>query len=269
MQRDVGQAAAIQAWPTSPLARRFYKTTSIRATQHRLNMEHGCEVGNVDQSRRCTFLDLPYELRQNILQIALRRNGTCHLQIPIWGQRQDCLNPLFEVCRSLREEALEAFYKINMFCWYLNIWDHDLAYSDPASYPLREEGDDDLLLAPAVPWRYPYLFKHLRRLTLRIEFPIQYKDQQSQDLLSNALLAVVQALDFGQRLQQQDVYFGLRNRGSGSQLDMRAHRMALEPLTKMEIPGWVRVTAFPNTAAQNPHAAFAALGLSRIMTARS
>lgn len=217
----------------------------------------------VERSSRSVFLSLPYELRQRILREALHRDGTCHMQTPVWGQRRDCLDPLFEVCRSLRDEALEAFYKTNMFVWYVNIWigESECMYSDPTVYPLREEDGVDPPLTPALPWNYPHFFQHLRKLNLRVKLPARYEDQQAQDALSYALTAVVKALDFGRRLQQQDVYFVARIFWGNPHLDMEAHQVALQPLTRMEVPGRIRVAAFPNSAAFN------ALGLQQLMKA--
>ena len=60
------------------------------------------------------LLNLPFELRHRILLYALKQKGTIEIQYPVWAGLQVFDQPLFQTCRSLRSEAVKAFYEVSV-----------------------------------------------------------------------------------------------------------------------------------------------------------
>ncbi|KAK5168846.1 uncharacterized protein LTR77_006155 [Saxophila tyrrhenica] len=90
------------------------------------------------QTSGSIVLNLPYELRQRILRYATHRHeGWFDIQSTKVSQdmkfRSGSLCAIFAVSRSLRDEALEAFYSINSFLWTIEV-DNETR-SDPCDYP--------------------------------------------------------------------------------------------------------------------------------------
>lgn len=189
------------------------------------------------------LLDLPTELRHSILQHALQQRGTLELQHPVWAGLQDFCQPLFHVCRSLRQEALEAFYSANDFLWIIDT-EHRLR-SDPSTYPAPASVVDkgkyvpsfiDAPLTPVLPWEYPHLLYHLRHLQINLYLP----QESDASALHERLSALVKATDQGQRLAEFHVLITGKRRGA--QIPLTAgERDALEVLAQMEVRGSVKV----------------------------
>lgn len=120
----------------------------------------------------CHIARLPYELRQRIFGYALKQKGTVGLRTPVWDDGSAFKQPLFGVCHSFRDEALEAFYTTNTFLWHIHRPQHVGARpdADPSKYPLEVE-DLKHIMTPSLPWHYPRLMKDLRRLALNVFLP--------------------------------------------------------------------------------------------------
>lgn len=67
-----------------------------------------------------SFVTLPYELREQIIQPLVRTPGTVGLQYPLWADKSDFILPIAQVCRSLRNDAVEIFYRANVFVWKID-----------------------------------------------------------------------------------------------------------------------------------------------------
>lgn len=149
----------------------------------------------------CHLARLPYELRQRILKHALKHPGTIGLQTPIWDDGSTFQQPLFAVSRSIRDEALEAFYKINTFLWHVHRptpGNGARGDSDPVKYPLP--ADINLLLTPSLPWHYPTLMKDLRYLVINVFLPSDTDPATWSKSFAQQLRSLVAALDAGKRL---------------------------------------------------------------------
>ncbi|CAK4031714.1 Hypothetical predicted protein [Lecanosticta acicola] len=189
------------------------------------------------------LLDLPYELRQSILQYTLRQQRTLQLQSPLCAGLHVFAQPLFHVCRPLRDEALDAFYQSNDFLWVIDT-EHTLR-SFPSSYPsptpVLHDGESvhpdlEAPLTPILPWQYPRLMKNLRRLQINVYLP-QARDAWA---LQERLTALVNALDKGRRLAAFHILVTAKRRAAQIPLTM-PERTALEVLAEMEVRGKVDV----------------------------
>ena len=169
-----------------------------------------------------SFLDLPTEVRQVILQHALKQIGTIELQLPIWAGRDVYDQPLFAVHTVVRAEALEAFYKANTFLWIIDLC---ISRSDPINYPgmgsqpfwwqpnHESEVATTFGLTVAVPWLYPDLKKHLRHLQINITLPSNTIEVEAEATetwsrgLRLTLRQVMEALDHGRTLDTLGILF--------------------------------------------------------------
>ena len=203
------------------------------------------------------FLDLPYELRQNILCLALKQVGVLELQRPVWAGEDVYQPALFSVCRLLRREALQAFYEVNLFLWTIDLSARHR--SDPAEYhslrPRNEEKDqrsrsletDDLAVLPVLPWMYPYLWKHLRHLNVHIYLPpLPIADPALAQVwyveFPRALERLVEALDCGRRLYELQILFHACYARTTEHPSLAGEQLrALEVLAGFEVRGRVRV----------------------------
>ena len=203
------------------------------------------------------FLDLPYELRQNILCLALKQVGVLELQRPVWAGEDVYQPALFSVCRLLRREALQAFYEVNLFLWTIDLSARHR--SDPAEYhslrPRNEEKDqrsrsletDDLAVLPVLPWMYPYLWKHLRHLNVHIYLPpLPIADPALAQVwyveFPRALERLVEALDCGRRLYELQILVHACYARTTEHPSLAGEQLrALEVLAGFEVRGRVRV----------------------------
>lgn len=71
-------------------------------------------------------MELPLELREYILGHVVEESGTIALQAPIWSHKTVYTQPITQVCRQLRSEAIDVFWKVNMGYWWYVAW-HELA----------------------------------------------------------------------------------------------------------------------------------------------
>jgi len=196
------------------------------------------------------LLALPYELRHRILCWAFSDRNTIELQYPLWGGEEAFAPSLFQVCRSLRTESLRAFYETRTFLWIIDLSVQHR--SDPADYPaLRAEkeelddGGDDAGLLPALPWEYPHLRRDLRHLNLTIYLPPNLiADIVSGQLwfhqFPTALRRMVQALDYGRRLEELHVLFTAKRFNTRIPLEGEQIK-AIEELANFRVRGRVRV----------------------------
>lgn len=67
-----------------------------------------------------SLLKLPYELRERILLPSLRQKGAIELQYPVWAEKAVFTHPITQVCRQLREETVQVFYRVNVFIWVID-----------------------------------------------------------------------------------------------------------------------------------------------------
>ncbi|EMC95537.1 hypothetical protein BAUCODRAFT_24585 [Baudoinia panamericana UAMH 10762] len=203
------------------------------------------------------LLDLPYELRERIFHAALQQSGTIELQYPLWAGRSTFIQPLFHVCRSLRDEVVQAFYQTNVFLWVI---DSAAPRGDPSEYP---EADDDphqqwrlnpeSVLGPGeqaltrpVPWLYPHLRQHLRRLHVNVYLPSNLIGdlvacQHWQHDFPQALEKLVSYLDRGERLKELQILFTAPKRFN-TRFPLAGEQVkALEILAQMRVRGSIRV----------------------------
>lgn len=69
-----------------------------------------------------SFMTLPYELREQILLPVVQARGTIELQYPLWADtdKSGFIPPIAQVCKILREEAFQCFYRANVFIWKID-----------------------------------------------------------------------------------------------------------------------------------------------------
>lgn len=66
-----------------------------------------------------SLLNLPYELREQILAAVLYHKNSIKLQYPV--ESPDLFTPpVTQVCMRLREEAVRVFYHVNTFVWTID-----------------------------------------------------------------------------------------------------------------------------------------------------
>lgn len=66
-----------------------------------------------------SLLSLPSELRDQIFLPLVRAKGTIELQYPLWADKSVFVPPISQVCRMLRSDSLQLFYRSNVFVWKL------------------------------------------------------------------------------------------------------------------------------------------------------
>lgn len=190
--------------------------------------------------KRCHLARLPYELRQRIFRHALQQPGTVGLQTPVWDDGSTFTQPLFVVCESFRDEALEAFYKTNSFLWHVNRTEkHPDARpdSDPSHYPLQTA--IPAVMTPSLPWHYPRLMKDLRYLVLNVHVPSQNDTEAWSTTLPEQLERFVTALDKGSKLKELLVTIISRGRFYDPYLP-DSYKDALLILGKIRVDGNVK-----------------------------
>ena len=67
-----------------------------------------------------SLMTLPYELREQIIQPLVRTPGTVGLQHPLWADKTVFVLPIAQVYKALRKEAIEVFYRANVFLWKID-----------------------------------------------------------------------------------------------------------------------------------------------------
>jgi len=69
-----------------------------------------------------SFMTLPFELREQILIPIVRTRATIELQYPLWADTDKSVfaPPVAQVCRELREEVFQCFYRTNVFVWKID-----------------------------------------------------------------------------------------------------------------------------------------------------
>lgn len=66
-----------------------------------------------------SLLTLPYELREQIITYLLYQQQSIKLQYPL--ESLAVFRPsIMQVCKSLRKEAVEIFYRVNTFTWTID-----------------------------------------------------------------------------------------------------------------------------------------------------
>lgn len=202
-----------------------------------------------------SLLDLPFELRQRVLAFALQEDGTVELQHPLWASEQVYFQPLFQVCQLLRDEALQAFYENNHFLWIVDV---AVQRSDPARYASMMIGEGETFsqdcysrgqtpLIPTLPWEYPHLKKHLRRLHVNVYLPSNFVGDAtaSQDWLKGMperLHGLVRAVDSGRRLSALTVLITANTKRFNTRISLEGEQLkVLNILGGMQIKGRVNV----------------------------
>lgn len=195
----------------------------------------------------CHIAKLPYELRDRIFQYALQQKGTIGLQTPTWDNGSAFTQPLFAVCRTLRDEALEAFYKSNAFLWSVHRPRKPGARptSDPSSYPLQlEAGTEHHRLTCSLPWHYPRLMQDLRHLFINVSLPSHQDPVAWSTTFPQELQALVTALDRGVRLKSLHITVLTAQWKSGGPLP-EPYREVLGILAQLRVSGIVKVQVVP------------------------
>lgn len=77
-----------------------------------------------------SLLTIPPELREQILLPLVAARGTIELQYPIWADKTVFVPPIAQVCKSLRIEAIQTFYRANVFMWVI----------DPEAVRMKDSG---------------------------------------------------------------------------------------------------------------------------------
>lgn len=69
-----------------------------------------------------SLMTLPLELREQILLPIVKPEeaGTIKLQYPLWGDKTVFVPPIMQVCKELRQDAIQVFYRGNVFMWILD-----------------------------------------------------------------------------------------------------------------------------------------------------
>ncbi|KAK5124357.1 hypothetical protein LTR85_001574 [Meristemomyces frigidus] len=200
-----------------------------------------------------SFLDLPAELRQCIFALAVKQQGSIELQHPVWAGQDVFAQPLFQVSRLVRNEALQAFYETSHFLWII---DPSAAHrSDPADYQsMKHDGtasgcaspvEVSGVLTPARPWNYPHLRKHLRHLNLNVYLPSNLiADATAAQAwfvdLPQSLRRLVEALDRGRRLAELQVLFTAKR--INTRIGLAGEQLkAVNVLSEMEVRGTVKI----------------------------
>jgi len=67
-------------------------------------------------------MTLPFELREQILIPVVRTRATIELQYPLWADSDKSVfaPPVAQVCRELREEVFQCFFRANVFVWKID-----------------------------------------------------------------------------------------------------------------------------------------------------
>ncbi|KAI6894946.1 hypothetical protein KC318_g11631 [Hortaea werneckii] len=202
------------------------------------------------------LLNLPRELRHRILLFTLEQHGNIELQQPMWASKGHYAQPIFQVSRLLRREALQAFYEGNCFLWILDLL--AVERSDPSRYisMTSDETQHDATtsqnsispsLIPVLPWEYPFLRTHLRHLHLNMYLPSNLTGNfnASQAWLTEMpiqLKRLVEVLDHGRRLQDLTVLVTANTKRFNTRISLEDEQLkALEVLSEMEIRGNVSI----------------------------
>ncbi|KAI7190859.1 hypothetical protein D0869_10015 [Hortaea werneckii] len=227
------------------------------------------------------LLNLPRELRHRILLFTLEQLGNIELQQPMWASKGYYAQPVFQVSRLLRREALQAFYEGNCFLWILDLL--AVERSDPSRYVsmTSDETKDDAktsqnsmlpALIPVLPWEYPFLRTHLRHLHLNIYLPSNLSGDfnASQAWLTEMpihLKRLVEVLDHGRRLQDLTVLVTANTKRFNTRISLEGEQLkALEVLSEMEIRGNVSIRTRHDFRAAR--VSIDSLGLEKKMKAR-
>lgn len=150
------------------------------------------------------LLRLPLELRQRILHFALGITDDSKSLYFTKSMKSDGWNPaVFRVCRSLRDEALEAFYQTNSFTFVIG--PHATGISNPLTYPHSvEHSSGTPPLESALPWQYPYIFSNLRHLHLDVYVTCISDDQEDYwtGELNSRLDKLIDLFERGHKLRE-------------------------------------------------------------------
>nr|OQO21415.1 hypothetical protein B0A51_11883 [Rachicladosporium sp. CCFEE 5018] len=163
-----------------------------------------------------SLLSLPYELRERILIPNLRRHGTIELQYPIWADSGKTVftQPIMQVCRQLREEAIPLFYRQNVWVWVLDPEEDNRP--DPTAYPIgleigpgvdRTRGPCGTLIS-TLPWYYPGALSNIRHLRLNMYLPTSHDRPAWTTGFPTKLARFVQSLDYGSTLRSLKILVG-------------------------------------------------------------
>ncbi|KAI7549157.1 hypothetical protein KC331_g3967 [Hortaea werneckii] len=227
------------------------------------------------------LLNLPRELRHRILLFTLEQPGNIELQQPMWASKGHYTQPIFQVSRLLRCEALQAFYEGNSFLWILDLL--AVERSDPSRYVsmTSDETKDDAAtsqnsvspsLISVLPWEYPFLRTHLRHLHLNIYLPSNLTgdinaSQAWLTAMPTQLKRLVEVLDHGRRLQDLTVLVTANTKRFNTRISLEGEQLkALEVLSEMEIRGNVSIRTRHDFRAAR--VSIDSLGLEKKMKAR-
>ncbi|KAM0722373.1 hypothetical protein Q7P37_001814 [Cladosporium fusiforme] len=199
-----------------------------------------------------SLLGLPAELREQIIGQVVYNRGTMELQYPIWADKSVFVPPIFQVCKPLREDAIQAFYRVNVFTWVMEPEgvrilppsEEKSDRADPTKYPLdpastttKEYGPSGPLVS-SLPWQYPFMASNLRRLRLNLFLPPQHQISLWTDRFAKQLVRFVSCTEQGHKLKDFKLLIGtwhsLRDLGEPQQ-------NVLGILENLELRGLVQV----------------------------
>lgn len=157
-----------------------------------------------------SLLTLPFELREQIFKRELKAIGTIELQYPIWADKSVFVHPLTQVCRSIRNEAVQIFYRNNVFVWVIDPEEDNRP--DPTQYPLalrvsKDSGPTGPLMS-TLPWYNVDVFEDLRHVRLNIYLPTSHDRKAWTETFPRRLARFVQTLDQGTRLKDIRILIG-------------------------------------------------------------
>lgn len=185
-------------------------------------------------------MTIPAELRQIILRYVLAVDGCISIKQPIWTTKDVYVPAVTQVCRSLRGEAIEAFYNVNVFMCHVDCRNggHDTTTSVLSGARMAEEQVAGSL-TPCLPWQYPRLSHDLRRIIIIVKLETLQTLETSTFLESN-LTSIVEELRYGSRLSLFHLRVGPHPFAAHSFFNEEAWR----PLMNMRVRGDVRVIIF-------------------------
>jgi hypothetical protein len=124
MPHIIGTSSHLQSSVTVPSPPYLYKTTLYSLTH--LDIYKHIQIDTTSTHRHslhkmpASFMTLPYELREQILFSVVQARGTIQLQFPLWGDKDVFVLPVAQVCKDLREEVVQVFYRANVFVWLID-----------------------------------------------------------------------------------------------------------------------------------------------------
>lgn len=169
------------------------------------------------------LLQLPTEIRHSIYRHALKLDGSIEIQHPLWVRHRDYAQPLFRVCRSVRTDALQAFYETNDFIWAIT----------PSDEPTTSLTPTELALS----WTLSEVSQYLRFIQLKINLSFDVGGRKVERL-KHLLQEFISLTNYGRKIARLAVSIVLHGSHYYSGLPF-PERTALLLLQSMKVKGRV------------------------------